>query len=252
MNILDFDEAGYVNFEAEVYFPSDEGVVQIENFGVHFGEDGLVAYGLRVDGVMDRVRINLSLDLLSRLMVDVNQDTSAVVANLFSSHQRALLDLTFMGDVENRDKFYVLLTNGITPKMVADKYMDKGAYENRLKQVLGDTYNAHDPMTTGPGHRQDRHTGIALPATHWARAHGRRLRLAAVAECLHAFCLQPVFVLTDTLKVVHDLIEKHDHDPPTSTACAAAIHVHGGVHHARRDSDVPARVNVGLRSPQGP
>lgn len=215
VNILDFDEAGYVNFEAEVYFPSDEGVVQIENFGVHFGEDGLVAYGLRVDGVMDRVRINLSLDLLSRLMVDVNQDTSAVVANLFSSHQRALLDLTFMGDVENRDKFYVLLTNGITPKMVADKYMDKETYENELKQVLGDTYSAHDlddneVLVIGK-------TGILVScsAGHSLR-HEPMVVAYASLQSRNVFTrsvFNRCFVLTDTLKVVHDLIEKHDHDP---------------------------------------
>ena len=57
VNILDFDETSYVNYEAEVHFKGRaEGVVQVENFGVHVSESGFVAYGLRVDAVMDRIR----------------------------------------------------------------------------------------------------------------------------------------------------------------------------------------------------
>jgi len=164
---------------------------------------------------MDRVKENVSLDLLSRLMVDVNQDTSAVVANLFSSHQRALLDLTFMGDVENRDKYYVLLADGITPKMTADKYMDKETFENELKQVLGDTYGAHDLdedelLVVGK-------TGILVSCSKgnslrhepmvvaYASLHSRNV----FTRCVFNRC----FVLTDTLTLVHSLIETHDHDP---------------------------------------
>lgn len=54
VSILDYDEPRYVNFEAEVNFPEEEGIVQVENFGVHIHEQGFLAYGLVVDGIMDR------------------------------------------------------------------------------------------------------------------------------------------------------------------------------------------------------
>ena len=54
VRVLDYDEPRYVNFEAEVHFPEEEGIVQIENFGVHINEEGFLAFGMTVDGIMDR------------------------------------------------------------------------------------------------------------------------------------------------------------------------------------------------------
>ena len=54
VKVLDYDEPKYVNFEAEVHFPEEEGIVQIENFGVHINEEGFLAFGMTVDGIMDR------------------------------------------------------------------------------------------------------------------------------------------------------------------------------------------------------
>ena len=43
--LLDFSPETYVNFEAEVHFPEDEGILQIENIGVHVNHRGNVAFG---------------------------------------------------------------------------------------------------------------------------------------------------------------------------------------------------------------
>ena len=40
VSILEFDQSEYLNFEAEVHFPEDEGVLQVEQFGVHVNEHG--------------------------------------------------------------------------------------------------------------------------------------------------------------------------------------------------------------------
>ena len=45
VQLLDFSPETYVNFEAEVHFPEDEGIVQIENIGVHVDHHGNVAFG---------------------------------------------------------------------------------------------------------------------------------------------------------------------------------------------------------------
>jgi len=52
--------------------------------------------------------------------------------------------LVFDGDAPNRDKTNLIIANDITPKLTAEDYMDKGEYENELKQVLGDTRAAFD------------------------------------------------------------------------------------------------------------
>ena len=45
------------------------------------------------------------------------------------------MQLVFLGDAENRNKVNLIIANEITPHLTADEYMDKGEYENELKQV---------------------------------------------------------------------------------------------------------------------
>jgi hypothetical protein len=40
VSVLEFDHSKFLNFEAEVHFPEEEGVIQIEQFGVHVNEEG--------------------------------------------------------------------------------------------------------------------------------------------------------------------------------------------------------------------
>ena len=37
------------------------------------------------------------------------------------------------------DQVNLIMANEITPHLTAEEYMDKGEYENELKQVIGDT-----------------------------------------------------------------------------------------------------------------
>ena len=102
VDILDFDETAFVNFEAEVHFPEDEGIVQVENFGMHLSVDGTVFYGIKVEAIMDRTSDNISVDMLARMLVDVHQDSSLIMNDLLSSYQSAMLDTVFLGDKKNR------------------------------------------------------------------------------------------------------------------------------------------------------
>ena len=60
---------------------------------------------MRLESVLDRVRSNISLDLLSRVMVDLQQDSSKLIDSLVAEHQRGLLDIAYYDDRENRDKY---------------------------------------------------------------------------------------------------------------------------------------------------
>lgn len=144
VDILDYTLTNHINFEAEINFAVDSDAVQIETFGVSLNAEGTCFYGLQVESVMDRIKDNLSLDHLSRLLVDVQQDSSAIVDSIISQYQRDLMQLVFLGDAENRNKVNLIIANEITPHLTAEEYMDKGEYENELKQVIGDTKAAYD------------------------------------------------------------------------------------------------------------
>jgi hypothetical protein len=59
---------------------------------------------MQVEAVMDRIKDNVSLDHMARLLVDVQQDSSSIVDSIISQHQRELLNLIFLGDAPNRNK----------------------------------------------------------------------------------------------------------------------------------------------------
>merc|ERR1711871_1439346 len=106
--------------------------------------DGTMYYGMQIEAVMDRIKDNISLDHLSRLLVDAHQDSSKIVDSVISAYQRDLMELIFNNDAAMRDKFSLIISNEITPHLTAEEYMDKGEYENELKQVIGDTKAAYD------------------------------------------------------------------------------------------------------------
>lgn len=144
VDILDYTLTNHINFEAEINFAAGTGVVQVETFGVSVNAEGTCFYGLQVEAVMDRIKDNISLDHLSRLLVDVQQDSSSIVDSIISQYQRELIQLVFLGDAGNRNKVNLIIANEITPHLTAEEYMDKGEYENELKQVIGDTKAAYD------------------------------------------------------------------------------------------------------------
>lgn len=144
VEILDYTQTNHINFEAEIRFREDPGVVQVETFGVSLNAEGTCFYGMQVEAVMSRVKDNISLDHLSRILVDVQQDSSSIVDSVISQYQRDLLELVFIGDAPNRNKINLIIANEITPHLTAGEYMDKGEYENEFKQVIGDTKAAYD------------------------------------------------------------------------------------------------------------
>ena len=88
---------------------------QIENFGMHLSVDGSIVYGIIVEAILgtasaaikwrcisattlttffahdpsaDRKAEHISLDHLSRLLVDVHQDSTKIMDDLLSQYQR--------------------------------------------------------------------------------------------------------------------------------------------------------------------
>eukprot|EP01047_Picozoa_sp_COSAG01_P007043 COSAG01_NODE_260_length_20041_cov_15.896249_1_plen_908_part_00 len=214
VNILDWDETSYVNYEAEVHFKGrSPGIVQVENFGVHVHESGQVCYGLRLDAVMDRVGEGISLDLLSRVLVETVKDSSTVAENLLTAKQRDMLNLTFLNDAATRQKFTVLLCESIKPKKLAVEYLDHGELENEMKQVLGDVTGSYDLSETEVlvvGQQ-----GL-LCAGSGALRHEETLLMYSGLMARNVFMrtlFRRTFILNDDMARVRQLIRTHDADP---------------------------------------
>ena len=144
VKILDFDFVKFINFEAEVNFPEEGGVIQVETFGMHLNVDGTIIYGMTIEAIMERTAESINVDNLSRLLVDVHQDSSEIMNDLLTDFQRSLLDMLFVGDMVNRGKYNMIVADAIQPKLPAASYMDRSAREDELKQVLGDIMHAYD------------------------------------------------------------------------------------------------------------
>merc|ERR1712166_1181278 len=150
--VLEYHSCTFVNFTADVRFEEDAKVVQIEEFGVSVWKDGTVMYGMQVDSVMDNLYANLSLDHISRLLIDIHQDSSQIAENLISAYQRNLIFTLYNGHPETRPKFNILIAERISPhhldttnaKGASAFYLNSDDRENELKQVLGDTRTAFD------------------------------------------------------------------------------------------------------------
>ena len=206
VGVLDFNEVKYINIEAEINFPEDEGIVKVEEFGMHFDVNGKVVYGMKIDAIMDKLQDDICIDLLARVLVDVHLDSSRITKDLISKYQMTLLECAFMNDAANRDKFNMLITESIEPKMEAIEYLDGEDIENELKQVLGDTQGAYDltandVLITG-------RNGLLIAGPN-AKQHEPALVLYLQLHSRNMFMrvfFTRVFVLGDELRKIRDMI----------------------------------------------
>ncbi len=213
INVLDYSNTNHLNFEADIHFPEAPGIVQVETFGCALNAAGTCFYGMQIEAIMDRIKDNISLDHLSRLLVDVHIDSSQIIDSVLSPFQRSLLDLIFTGDAPNRDKVNLIIANEITPHLTAEEYLDKGEYENELKQVLGDTRAAydiseHDTLIFGAH-------GLLIAGPN-SRHHEPLLCAYLEFESMSIFTQNffgRTFVLVDDMNHVRELIRYVDKDP---------------------------------------
>lgn len=142
--IVDFEFDSFTNFEADIHAPQADGIVQIESFGMHLHGDGTIIYGMFIEAIMDQTADTIYVDHLSRLLVDVDLDSSKIINDLLSPHQRGLMDMLFMDDARSRNKFSLITAQEIYPRLPVREYLDRGERENELKQVLGEIHSAYD------------------------------------------------------------------------------------------------------------
>ena len=121
VDVLDYSPTEHVNFEADIHYPEESDIIQVETFGVSMNASGCNFYGMQIEAVMDRIKDNISVDHLSRLLVDVAQDSSRIVDSVISAYARRMIDTVFQGDRKNRGKVNLIIANEITPHLTAEE-----------------------------------------------------------------------------------------------------------------------------------
>eukprot|EP00753_Platysulcus_tardus_P005798 PLAT13700.1.p1 GENE.PLAT13700.1~~PLAT13700.1.p1 ORF type:complete len:821 (-),score=427.14 PLAT13700.1:62-2524(-) len=225
VTILDYSLTRHINFEADINFPEPPGIVQVETFGVHMDSNGSMFYGMQLEAVMNRIKDNISLDLLSRVLVDVHIDSSKIIDSVISAYQRSLLDLIYVGDAPHRNKVNLIIANVITPHLAADEYMDHGEYENELRQVLGDTraaydvseydtliFGSHGLLLVGPNSRH--HEPLLCSYVQF---------IAMDLFVVNFF--NRLFLVSDEMKQLRALIESNEVDPNAIAAIRSMVAV---------------------------
>merc|ERR1711939_951990 len=123
------------------------------------------------------------------------------------------LNLVYMNDRKNRGKVNLIIANEITPHLTAEEYMDKGEYENELKQILGDTRAAfdiseHDTLVFGQN-------GLLVAGAN-ARHH-EPILCSYISFCaIDNFCRNffvRLYLLLDDMNLLRKTMEAADLDP---------------------------------------
>ena len=143
VRILDFDLSEAINFEAEIAFPEEPGIVQVEFFGMHMEVSGAILIGMKIEAVEKARAERMPLDLLSRVVVDVINDSSRIIDDLLSEYQRVQMLMLYRGEARSREKYSLFLADSIDPLTKAEAYMNDNQYVAELRQILGDIQSVH-------------------------------------------------------------------------------------------------------------
>lgn len=136
--VEDFQPSEYVSFHASLNFPEDAGIIQKEELSGHINSWGRVVYGADIVEVENSSDEWVSLDVLTRIIVDLTMDTSQMIDSLLTEYQRNLLDLVFMDESSKRSKYLLIMAEDISIRPeTPDGFLDGEELQNEIEQVIG-------------------------------------------------------------------------------------------------------------------
>jgi len=213
VQVKNFDRNDFVEFDATIHYPEAPGIVQVENFGVHVNSSGKILYGMQLESVGGRPADHVSIDHLSRVLADVVLDSSQLMDTMLTDYQRRLVDLTFFGKGENRDKYTFILAKGVAPDVPAKEYMDGEDRENELRQVL-DTFQGVYDLLDGSKMLVGTHGSILI-----SKDPGKYELVASEYSFLMSLDIfiqnffSRLFMMNDSVKDIKKLIDTSEEDP---------------------------------------
>jgi WD repeat-containing protein 35 len=135
--VEDFSPSEFVHFRAMLNFPEEEGIIQKEELSGYINSSGQVIYGAELVDVEESKDGWVSIDVLTRIIVDLTMDTSQMIDSLLTEYQRNLLNLIYSGEADKRTKFIVIFAEDISVRPESPKgFFDGEELQNELEQVL--------------------------------------------------------------------------------------------------------------------
>ncbi len=135
IEILDFHPSRYIKFNAQVYYPEEAGITQVERFGIYINSTGKIIIGMKIDSILGKKDL-FSIDTITRLFSDVVFDSSELLDTILTNHQRGILNLVFFKQAMTRDKYISIIAKKLDPQLSLDELLDGEAHENELKQII--------------------------------------------------------------------------------------------------------------------
>ncbi len=140
--VKDYSLDNYVNLEAIIDIPEQEGIVQIEEMAIFVSKAGFVVYSLSLKEI-DGKNTFMSLDKLSRVVADLSQDSSVLIDSLLTEFQRKFLKIIF-GNPIHRPKTICYVGEEINIKHDdVNDYLDGEDCEIELNQLLGEGHKPY-------------------------------------------------------------------------------------------------------------
>jgi hypothetical protein len=133
--LLAFDQSEYSSFIAEMVYPEASGIQQKEFIGGFVNQYGRTVLGLKVDN-LEGEKEKFYFDYIPRMVADLSFDSSRLLDDLLSEHQKELMNLNYFGRSLYRQKYFVLLGEQIEPVGKTTDFLDSGSKETELRQIL--------------------------------------------------------------------------------------------------------------------
>ncbi len=135
--VNDYVLDSFVNLEATIDLPEEEGIVQIEEMAIFISKSGFVVYSLNLRELEGHNSF-MSLDKLSRVVADLSQDSSVVIDSLLTEFQRNFLKIIF-GNPMHRPKTICYIGEDINIRYEdINEYCDGEDCEIEISQIIGE------------------------------------------------------------------------------------------------------------------
>ncbi|TXT57503.1 MAG: hypothetical protein BAJATHORv1_10205 [Candidatus Thorarchaeota archaeon] len=212
VRVIDAANSEYIASEIKIQDPDDDSSIeQEETVGMYISHDGHVVYGAEIfETCGEETNINgVSLDKISRVVVDLIYDSSLMMETLLTHHQRRLMDCIYKGESRSRYKFVGMLASSMAPNFDdITQYMDGEEYQNELEQLLDNliiTHRLNDGSLLLVGD-----AGLILVSENWSKYESLVSFYALVrsAEMFVDGLYHRMSLLWDELAQVRILIEK--------------------------------------------
>lgn len=138
ITVTKYKPTDYVEFMADLSYKETGGAMQDEQFGVHVDASGRITYGTELHMTDEQSDVH-TLDVMSRVLADIVQDTSLMMETLLSNYQKRLLNLVYYGESIHRDKFVAMMAKSLHPvKDDPEEYIKNRELRASLRQILND------------------------------------------------------------------------------------------------------------------